>query len=351
VSNPADLEFALLVLHNNVFRLTRPDEGMQFGLEQLDAEGLRGRVEEATVSASLQGAVEFVRSPRPIDRFGAAQAFVLGVVISRYEGRVAAMRDLAEAHVAQFSPTDTSDAAQHLLNAVAQLVPLGATPMGEPRPGLPANALHELSFAFDTALQVTGDLASGHVEFIGPAAPLATMMIELAATWNTCRAEFPRLDADGREVTRVEIDVCTNLSFARCSHGVDPLNWPECNPFFFQSVVPVGPPKRSPNGDGWAGVIKERVGPSLNKGQVYETNLVVRMVEESDLAAVTFDLAPNPVGDVTVDRGFVSVTEEGQHRRMRVLKVYRIENFPDVPQSWICPLWVWQVALAGWWCA
>jgi hypothetical protein len=180
-------------------------------------------------------------------------------------------------------------------------------------------------------------------------------LLELATTWKTC-SESSRTDRDNREVTRVEIDVCTNLSFAKCKHGIDPMNWPECNPFF-KSVEPIGTPTRAPNGDGWAGQIKEQVGPSLNKGKVYETNLAVRMVEEAGLAAVAFDLAPNFTGDVSVftggvsvDRGFVSVTDEGRHRRMRVLKVYRIENFPKVPPSWICPLWVWQVALSGWWC-
>ena len=54
-------------------------------------------------------------------------------------------------------------------------------------------------------------------------------------------------------------------------------------------------------------------------------------------------------GPVTVDRGFLSVTDEGTHRRLRVLKVYRVENLKTAP-SFACQLWAMQVALSGWWC-
>ena len=87
------------------------------------------------------------------------------------------------------------------------------------------------------------------------------------------------------------------------------------------------------------------------RSQIYETDLIVRYVSHPGLVAVSFDLAPNGTGDhkVSVDRGFVAVTDEGEHRRVRVLKVYRIEDF-DMYTTFICPLWCWQVAMAGWWC-
>lgn len=150
-----------------------------------------------------------------------------------------------------------------------------------------------------------------------------------------------------KDVLLVEIDVCSNLSFDRCRRGIDPFNWPSCNPYFV-GVDLIGSKTQSPTGDGWAALIREKVGPAMNF-KYYTTDLAVRYFEATGVAAVAYDLAPGFAGPVTVDRGFLSVTDEGTHRRLRVLKVYRVENLKTAP-SFACQLWAMQVALSGWWC-
>jgi hypothetical protein len=152
-----------------------------------------------------------------------------------------------------------------------------------------------------------------------------------------------------KAVTFVEVDVCTNQPFAKCKRGINPLHWPDCNPFFL-SVKPIGPTTQL--GYGWAAAVKEQVGCPFN-GRVYETDLMVTMTEQEKMHTVAFDLVPDADRTdprmVTVDRGFVSATDEGEHRRIRVLKVYRIEDF-EIPHRWLCPLWASQVAMSPWWC-
>ena len=79
------------------------------------------------------------------------------------------------------------------------------------------------------------------------------------------------------------------------------------------------------------------------------TDLAVTMIERTGISIVAFQLAhPDTPGKVVVDRGFLCATDEGTHRRVRVLKVYRIVDL-DLPHDWVCPLWASQVAMAAWW--
>ena len=174
--------------------------------------------------------------------------------------------------------------------------------------------------------------------------------MELATNDLTCNTSSHRIVVDGqpRDVVFVEVDVCTNRTFADCKRSLDPTKWPDANPFFV-SVTPTFPITVS--GADWCGVVKEVVGPGVNL-TYYETDLAITYLERPGQAVTAFDLAPNRTDDgrVTVDRGFLSCTDEGLHRRIRTLKVYRIEDL-NVAPSWICPLWSWQLALASWWSA
>jgi hypothetical protein len=335
----AELELALLVLHRSAATLTPAET---FNLDSLATDDLLARMSATSPDLALGLAAGAVDSPLAIDRFAAAQAFVLGVLVERREDVLSGLTEIADAQVAPFEPVDLAAASRHLIHAVRVLTQQSINER------VPPEALHSFSLAFGSALQITGDTASAQVAFSGPAARPARMLIDLARTWRVCTAEAVTSKADGGKgkVTRVEIDICTNLSFERCQRGVDPMHWPECNPYF-KKVTRLGNPSLSP--DGWAGQIREVVGPSLNKGRSYTTDLLVRVLRQSGLAVVAFDLVPSFRGPVSVDRGFVSVTEEGLHRRVRVFKIYRIDDLKP-PLSWVCPLWVWQVALAGWWC-
>lgn len=219
------------------------------------------------------------------------------------------------------------------------------------QPGQPISqeALSALGDAFRGVMEIGGDASQQQVLMSGSGAELASLMVELATGGSLhCNMSLHQELVGGtqREVIKVEVDTCTNRSFDDCKQSIDPTNWPKVNPFF-RSVTVIGTPTRS--GTDWCGTIKESVGPGVN-GQVYTTDLDVTYVERPGMVVAAFDLAKvrNDDGQVTVDRGFLSCTDEGIHRRIRTLKVYRIENL-SMPSSWICPLWSSQFALAAYW--
>lgn len=186
----------------------------------------------------------------------------------------------------------------------------------------------------------------------GPAARVAAQVLELAARRRTeCHADFePAADQHSSyDVTVVRLEACTALSFTECRARVDPAGWARCNPYF-QSVDVL---ERTPEPTGWRGAIRERVGPGLNRS-VYETDLDVRFHEARGLAFAAFDLrAPelrHDDGRVVVDRGCVGVIDEGAHRRLQMVKVYRISDF-DAPHDWVCQLWASQFVSSGWSCS
>jgi hypothetical protein len=233
-----------------------------------------------------------------------------------------------------------STSVRSLRNAIRSLQP------GEP---ISQESLDMLSDAFRGVMEVSGQASHQQVLMSGSGSELATLLIELV-TGGSLRCNMSKhqelVDGTMREVIKVEVDTCTNRSFADCRSAIDPTHWPAANPFF-RSVTIIGTPTKS--GADWAGVINERVGPGLN-GKVYETYLDVTYLERPGMAVTTFDLHRPKVDPkkVTVDRGFLSCTDEGIHRRIRTLKVYRIEDL-KMPGSFICPLWASQFALAAYW--
>jgi len=289
----------------------------------------------------------FPGAQRRADRFGTAQAFVLGVQHVQGDER----REAHPEHRAHLEHLGRS-----LLNQYATRQP------GPPEALVDAidiltraerveEAAEPLQAAFGGALHINVAEDTGLLTFQGMGALLATMLLDLATNLPKCWTREAQIEIDGVEqpVTMVEIDACTHAPFDRCKHGVSPLNWPNCNPYFL-SVKVQG--QATPAEGGWSATVRERVGPAVNLS-VYETDLVVRYFEQPGLATVSFDLAPKETrgGDkrVTYDLGFVSVTDEGVHRRFRTMKLYRIDDLAT-PLNWICPLWCWQVVMAGWWC-
>ncbi len=329
------MELALLSLYANATDELGPDQLGQLG------EDLAAVIEDMPATEAVARAAEDVPYEGSIDQFALAQAFVLGVrVPSLREEDIGALRDLGNTLVSSVGVDTETGAQDDLIGAVATIEP------GSP---IPPDAIVGIASALGSALVVTEGAAPGQVEFSGPAARFAAMLVELA--WNLpprCRSRFDTVlvGDELKMVTLVEVDVCTDLPFAHIRERIDPRNWPTYNPYFISVTTIKGPDMA---GDGWSGVVKEVVGPGVN-GSVYETDLAVRCVAQPQLMAVAFDLAERPTGDklVTVDRGFLSVTDEGARRRTRVLKVYRIEDL-DLPHYWVCPLWAAQVALSGWW--
>ncbi len=187
----------------------------------------------------------------------------------------------------------------------------------------------------------------------GAAAETAAMLSELVTMEFVSTARPGTVEVSGQplDVLYLEFDMCTSATWDRCRGGIDPRNWPTYNPSFFQSVdVISGTPASSGN---WTGTIQEKVGP-LFSGTPLTTNLLVSYIEQPGLVVTAYDLAghnttlPPDDGKVTVDYGFVALTDEGVHRKMRVLKVVRIEGMV-LPPKWLWPLWTQQMVMAGWW--
>jgi hypothetical protein len=285
-------------------------------------------------------------------RFATAQALHLGARIQQEQDlavqpelrelAASLLRSVGASSAVIATPDGPMDPAALLLEGLRELTP------GE---GLTSGNLADLQRAFGSRLEVVGSLAAGDAELSGPGAALALLLLELFTNGLDCKTTQGHVEVDGemKAVIFVEVDVCTNQPFATCKRGINPLHWPDCNPYFLSVEVLGATTKLA---DGWAAVLKERVGCPFN-GHVYETDLAVTMTEHAQMHTVAFDLAPPAVRTdprmVTVDRGFVSATDEGEHRRIRVLKVYRIEDL-RLPQKWLCPLWASQVAMSPWWC-
>ena len=123
----------------------------------------------------------------------------------------------------------------------------------------------------------------------------------------------------------------------------------ECNPYFLS--VHRSADTAYLDRTGGPASIREEVGSRAQRTGLRDRSLRA-VPEQPGLVATrstsSRDTAPDD-GLVTVDRGFLSVTDEGAHRRVRVLKVYRIEDL-ELPHDWLCPLWASQVAIGGWWC-
>jgi hypothetical protein len=329
----ADLEAGLLALWTR-----RPDQG--FDVDQLLEGGPLEEVKELEPAAALEQVTANVDVRRPIERFAATQALALGLHHGGATEVADPLRALAVRLLEPYVGDEAPDRGDQLLGAITPLV------TGDPISQITLGS--ELSNAFGGAL--TADQDGPEVRLRGRAAEQATMLVELAAyTTPECRTYDGTVLVDGqtKDATLVDVEVCTSLPMDRCRYGIDPRHWPECNPLFL-SVEEVGAPTKV--GDGWAGVIQEKVGLGP-AAWTYTTDLAVRYVEGTRVAVAGYDLAQDRSDDhrVSVDHGFLAATDEGSHRRVRVVKVYRIDSFPAA-HSWACPLWSWQLAFSGWWC-
>lgn len=337
----AEVELALVVLYR--------DTTQDIDVDQLVTDAASDeRLRHTDAVAAIEGMIDHLDLTTASDRYAGALAFVLALRLDQQLPQAPvrnAAQKLGQELLQMFrSPEDASDGASELMDAVGQLLS---------SPTLVDGVQETLQRAFGDSLVITPGVLADTIVMSGPAAKFATMLTELASLDLQCRSDVARIQVGGaeREVTLVEIEICTHASFDACKKGIDPRHWPACSPYF-QSVTVLGgnPP---PTGS-WFGVIQEKVGPALN-GSTYTTNLSISYVERPGVVAMSFDLADEAAGlppddnRITVDYGFSSVVDEGPHRRFRTLKVYRIEDM-TTPHLWTCPLWAQQVVMAGWWC-
>ena len=339
----ADVERGLLVLLSEVAR--------QREEEPIDLDQFPGPGRELVDATTVEDAVDLLRlglsSGRERDVTAAIQGLALGVWLNLDAGSdrpprpVAQLRALAARMLVSVG-ADTSGGAELLVDAVAMLA--AAVTIDDAR--------SKLVDAFGSRLTIEDSVTAANLRvFRGPAAALAAQIVDVTrlVAQAACRATTHRDPDTSRDATFVRYEACTALPYETCMKRIDPLHWPDCNPYFsYVTALDCQPCVPKP---GWFGRVKEKVGPALNLSY-YETDLTIRYHQEQGMAVSAFELAHPNTGDgrVTVDRGFLAVLEEGTHRRVQMTKVYRIADL-KVPQRWVCPLWASQFVISGWSCS
>lgn len=339
----ADVERGLLVLLREV--ASQREEEL-IDLDQFPPGPGRGLIEATTIGEAVDLLRLGLNSGSSRDVSAAIQGLALGGWLDLEAGPdrparpVAELRALAARLLASVG-ADTSGADQ-LMAAMQRLA--SAVTVDEAR--------GELFDAFGSRLTIADSPTAVNVlVFGGPAAALAAQIVDVSrlVAQSTCRATSHRDPDTGGDATFVRYEACTALPYDTCMQRIDPLRWPDCNPYF-TDVKGLDRQPCAPK-PGWFGRIKEKVGPALNLSY-YETDLTVRYHQEKGIAVTAFELAHPNTGDgrVTVDRGFLAVLDEGTHRRVQMTKVYRIRDL-DIEHSWVCPLWSSQFVISGWSCS
>ncbi|MEY2468834.1 MAG: hypothetical protein QOF21_1532 [Actinomycetota bacterium] len=333
-----EIERALIVLYRDILD---PDE---LDLAQLGTDAQVDAWRNAETAAVLDDLKAAVDLDKRGDRYAAALAYVLAVRRSKIQPSLPSIEQqiaaLGEALLERYEAPPSGEA--DLRNALARLID---------QPEISDEVGEFLLSAFGDALSVT-DNGDGTLSFTGAAAEMATMLTELSSMQMACEAHNGTVEVNGvrHKVLSLRFEVCTQLPFDRSAKAIDPRRWPTFSPLFFQSVTLVDGVATSTGP--WYGTIQESVG-ALTTGTPIVTNLLVSYHEEAGLAVTAYDLSQDPMlladdGTVKVDYGYFSVTEEGLHRRVSVMKVVSIEGKEDTPPHYLCPLWLQQFGMIGW---
>jgi hypothetical protein len=123
---------------------------------------------------------------------------------------------------------------------------------------------------------------------------------------------------------------------------LDPTTWPARGPLLFKSVKVVDPPGQinvpETGGQGWRGTYLEEVDLV---GRRLETYLNCSYWSGGNSAALTYDLHESVGSELTVDRGYLSITPNpGGGHRVRALKLVAFKNGDEaVYEDVMCPTW------------
>lgn len=150
-----------------------------------------------------------------------------------------------------------------------------------------------------------------------------------------------KVEVGGIRATWIYSEFETDAPFDQIVDWVDPRNWPQRGPLLFKRMALVGsqrPVNISALGDQhWHGVFHEEV----NLVRRVNTLLHCDFWRDGDTAAgMTYELTLSLGGEIDVDRGFLSVNNIGDRRRVRALKIvgFTGEIWDDVAMM-VCPFW------------
>lgn len=314
-----------------------------FDLTQLGDEGFVDAMSISPVAAlpALAGTVDLSQRR---DRYAANLAYVLSLRCIELHATPIETEaaNLGQLILGRFDAAELAAAEELLRDGIKRLFD---------SPMMKSDVAEKFEEAFGTSLQFTIN-DDDSITFTGPAAETAAMFSELACMDVDINAELGVV-AVGNErydVMKIQYELCTQVPWDRMKVTVDPRNWHTYNPGFFDKITVLTSP---PTTTDWCGVIQEEVGAVLT-GSPIVTNLYVTYYEQPGLAVTAYDLAPDALavtpddGRVKVDYGIFAITNEGVHRRVRVLKVVHVAGYEWVPK-WMWPLLAQQLVMIGWW--
>ena len=164
----------------------------------------------------------------------------------------------------------------------------------------------------------------------------------MAATAESCTAD--PIENTPNPPTRIVATFEAPGVLADFAYGADPLNWPQCNPFFLEMTT-LGPKAPLPidnvDGTAYAARVKEVVGIAV----LWEirTNLDVRYFVASNAVGMDFNFAGGD-GQIDVDHGYVIVEPHPSRANwvtVRAQKTVHFANMPNFPATLACFLgWI-----------
>lgn len=146
--------------------------------------------------------------------------------------------------------------------------------------------------------------------------------------------------SDGLLAAWVFSEFETDAPFDQVAGWVDPRSWPERGPMMFKRMDLVGAPKpieiATLGSRHWHGVFHEEV--QLVKR--VNTLLHCDYWRGDEAAGMTYYLDLSLDGEIDVDRGFLSVEDLGDVRRVRALKIVGFtDDVWDHVAQLVCPFW------------
>jgi hypothetical protein len=153
-----------------------------------------------------------------------------------------------------------------------------------------------------------------------------------------CRVE--KVTVDGRKAVWIYSEFETDAQLDTiATNWVDPRRWPKIGPLLFKKMDLIGGdplPIGTLGEDHWHGAFLEEV----QLGKTLRTILHCDYWRGARAAGMTYDLDFSTDGEIDVDRGFLSVTDLGDTRLVKALKIVGFTtDIWDYVATTVCPFW------------
>lgn len=264
--------------------------------------------------------------------------------------------DRDPSHVPGFRTTPPRQALRILADATEDQVPISARLQalhGLARAGFPARESSDAEYRAlagsiaaargmdaDQLLSDLQESASEHVAFSSTQTGQSMPHRDVAFLGE--QVCFTRsVDVGGLRATWIYSEFETDAPLENVAAWVDPRTWPDRGPLLFKQMKLVGAPDpvriNTLSKQHWHGVFHEEV----HLGRPLNTLLHCDYWSQDDNAAgMTYSLDLSLDGEITVDRGFLSVENTGATRHVKALKIVGFStDLWDEVALLVCPFW------------